>query len=84
MEKPMKSRCASSIAHYSSRVTRHRFCYRSPIEYLISNKLVPKTLAENGVRSGSALAGTSHFVILNEYYNPDWHYSYNFVLRSKG
>ena len=28
--------------------------YRSPMEYLISNGIVPKTLAENGAKSGSA------------------------------
>jgi len=28
--------------------------YRSPTEYLISHGIAPKTLAENGVESGSA------------------------------
>jgi len=57
MEKRMKGRHVSSIAHHSSRVTHHEFYYRSPMEYLISEGIVPKTLAENGVRGGSAPRG---------------------------
>jgi len=41
-----------SITHHSSRVTHHRFHYRSPMEYLVNEGFIPKTLAENGVKSG--------------------------------
>ena len=53
MEKRMKGRHVSSIAHHSSRVTRHGFYYRSPMEYLASKGFIPKTLAEIDLESGS-------------------------------
>jgi len=57
MEKRMKGRHASFIAHHSSRVTRHGFCYRSPMEYLTSKGFIPETLAEIDLESGS-VSGT--------------------------
>jgi len=50
MEKRRKGRHALPTAYHSSCVTRHRFCYQSPMKYFISNELVPRTLAGNGVR----------------------------------
>ena len=62
MEKRMKGRHVSSITHYSSRVTHHEFYYRSPMEYLISEGIVPKTLAESGVKSGSAPGAQARYL----------------------
>jgi len=45
MEKRMKGRHASFIAHHSSRVTRHGFYYRSPVEYLTSVGFIPKNVS---------------------------------------
>ena len=51
----------SRLTHYSSPIThqdstcRHlRLDYRSPMEYLVNEGFAPRTLAETGVKSGSA------------------------------
>jgi len=42
------------INHYNCERRHSSLDYRSPMEYLINNGIVPKTLAENGAKSGSA------------------------------
>ena len=55
----------SCLVHYhSSRITRHGFCHRSPMEYLTSVVFIPKTLAEIGHESGSVSGAQAHPVVL--------------------
>jgi len=63
MEKRMKGHHVSSIARHPSRVTRHGFYYRSPVEYLTGVGFIPKTLAEIGLESGS-VSGAQALVVV--------------------
>jgi len=42
------------MGYYNNERRHSRLGYRSPMEYLINEGFIPETLAENGVKSGSA------------------------------
>jgi len=42
------------MKYYNCERRHSRLGYRSPMEYLVNEGFAPRTLAENGVKSGSA------------------------------